>query len=659
MKNLRLFIFGLGLSQALPALGIRSNLGEIFLELFNRSLTAGWLILAVIVLRFLFRKTPKWMFCALWGIVAIRLLLPGSLESVLSLVPVSEPNHTAISGQVPYIQSGVNLVDHTANTYLAEFYYDDMGAIQQVSVTNPIDILAIVWLVGMLVLIAYGVVSYVRLKRSVDASVCLRKNIMECDEISYPFILGMIRPLIYLPSTLTEASKEYVITHELAHIRRHDHWWKPIGFLILAIYWFNPLCWISYILLCRDIELATDEKVIKDMGKEEKAGYSQTLLDIGRTRRRIAVCPLAFGEVGVKERVKGVLHYKKPSFWIVMVSTIACIAVFICFFTTPKENPAQPDSEKEDTIVGSETISETTKEDTGEEVQSADDYADELRIVSDRKEVLKEYICEQIGFGGIFTLLLYEDGTFSYYEGSLSSYFGDGDWLFEDGKLTLLDRGTGKIRKAVFDYKKGELTYNQQESDQYPFTYVILEDGKRFIPMEKADEKFHQDLEQQLTDQEEERRQRVLEASKDSPLNHQTLKKFWGQDMEATLYIDTWEHHLDATKPIEIYIRNRSDKVLWQSQMGIAPTEQKSFYIYSEVGTDYVIEYHPLEMDGQIAYTFKMFTFGEEGEEFVKCEYAANSEAEKEEFLQNIELYLKRARFLVSTMGGEIRFKEN
>lgn len=635
-------------------------MGELFLNLMNRSLAAGWLILAVILFRFLFRKAPKWMCCALWGIVAVRLICPFSLESVMSLVPVSGAIQSSTTSEGVYIQSGVNYVDNTANAYLASFSDAAVAAPEKVWKANLFDILAYVWLAGMLLLLTYGVVSYIRLKRSVGASIPLGENIMECDDIPYPFILGVIKPVIYLPSSMAETAGEYVITHELAHIRRHDHWWKPIGFLIVTIYWFNPLCLLSYILLCRDIELATDEKVIKDMGKEEKAGYSQTLLDIGRTRRRIAVCPLAFGEVGVKERVKGVLNYKKPSFWILLVSAIACILVFVCFFTSPKEETKEadkPSAESADEVAGNENLWDAKTEETGNRYP-ADDYEEELRIVSDRKEVYKEYICEQIGCGGIFTLQLYEDGSFHYYEGFLSSYFGDGKWLFQDKKLTLFDTGTGKTRKIVFDYEKGELRYNQQESDQYPFTYVVLEDGKRFIPMEKADEEFYQDLDEQLAVQEEERRQRVLEAGKDSSLNHLTVKEFRGKDMKVTLYIDTWEQHLDATKPIDVYIRNKSDKVLWQSQLGVWDTERKIFYLYSEGGMDYVVEYQPWESDGQIAYTFKMFTFDKEGEEFVKCEFLAGNEAEKEALLQNIETYLEKAEFLVSTMDGEVRFKE-
>ena len=331
--------------------------------------------------------------------------------------------------------------------------------------------------------------------------------------------------------------------------------------------------------------------------------------------------------------LKGGLHYKKPSFWIILVSAILCIVVFICFFMLPKE----------------------TEENSYE--LSTDDLNNEIRIVSDKKEVLKEYICEQIGFGGIFTLTLYENGTFSYYEGAASSYFGDGDWIFENEKLTLFDRGTGKIRKAIFDYVNGDLIYNQQESDQYSFTYVELEDGKRFIPMDKADEKFHQDLDKQLEEQVEEFRKQVIEAGGNSREDNISLKQFNGLNVEGTLYVDARETVMDEQIPIRIWIENRNGKKLWESELGIPHTAWNSFYLYSQDNINYVIVYYPEESQGQIAYTFKMFTIDENGNEIIKCEYMAESEAEREAFDNNVREYLENANLLVSTIGGEISYK--
>ena len=199
-----------------------------------------------------------------------------------------------------------------------------------------------VWLIGVVGMLLYALISFLRLRHRVRASVLLEKGVYVCDDISDPFILGLIRPRICLPSGMDEQTRAYVLSHECAHLKRFDHIWKPLGFLLLSVYWFNPLLWLAYVLLCRDIELACDEKVVKELDDAGKAAYSEALVTASVSRRSIAACPLAFGETGVKSRVKSVLNYKKPAFWIILVAILACIAVAICFLTMPKKN--QPDA---------------------------------------------------------------------------------------------------------------------------------------------------------------------------------------------------------------------------------------------------------------------------------------------------------------------------
>ena len=207
---------------------------------------------------------------------------------------------------------------------------------------NPLQVIipiaAAVWIAGIVIMLAYALVSYLKLKKTVSVCVPIKEGILSCDEVKAPFILGVLRPVIYVPSSMQGETLDYVLRHETAHLQRRDHWWKPLGFLLLSVYWFNPLCWIAYILLCRDIEMACDEKVIRDMDKGDMAAYSQALLDCSFPRKRIAACPLAFGEVGVKERVKGVLNYKKPAFWIILIAVIACIVLAICLMTNPSSS---------------------------------------------------------------------------------------------------------------------------------------------------------------------------------------------------------------------------------------------------------------------------------------------------------------------------------
>jgi len=315
-------------------------MGEIFLKLLNLSITASWLILAVLCIRLLFRKIPKWITCLLWGVVAIRLIFPFSIESAFSLQLSAEPIRTStmVEGElipyVPSVNSNIGVVENTVNPLLAEaFAYQETESVAPLQVF--IGIAGSVWLSGMVVLLIFALVSMIKLRLRVREAVRYKENIYICDAVKSPFILGIIKPRIYLSSALSEEEMDYIIAHERAHLKRKDHLWKPFGYLLLCIYWFNPLCWIAYIMLCKDIELACDEKVIKDMSFGDKKEYSRVLLFCATQRHLVMACPLAFGEVGVKERVKTVLNYKKPTFWITIAAIVVCAIVAICFLTNP------------------------------------------------------------------------------------------------------------------------------------------------------------------------------------------------------------------------------------------------------------------------------------------------------------------------------------
>ena len=309
----------------------------IFLKLLNLSISASWLVLVVLALRLVLKRAPKWVNVLLWGMVALRLMLPFSIESALSLIPSAE----TVSPEVvqfdpaPTITSGVTIIDNAVNPSLSESF-----AAAPLASVNPlyvwIYLAGWVWLIGLAAMLAYALVSYLRLRRRVSASIPLWENIYVCDEVPSPFILGIVRPRIYLPSALDEAQRGSVLSHERAHLARRDHWWKPLGFALLAVYWFNPLLWLAYTLLCRDIELACDERVLRGMDAGQIKDYSSALLACSVPRRMLAACPLAFGEVGVGARVKNALRYKKPAFWIVAASVIVCIVVAVCFLTNPR-----------------------------------------------------------------------------------------------------------------------------------------------------------------------------------------------------------------------------------------------------------------------------------------------------------------------------------
>ena len=311
-------------------------MAAIFLKLLNLSISASWLVLAVLVLRLVSKRSPKWMNVLLWGIVALRLMLPFSIESALSLIPSAETVNPAVVqfDPAPTITSGVKIIDNAVNPSLSEHF-----AAAPLASVNPLyvwtEIAGWVWLIGLGAMLLYAFVSYLRLRRRVSVSLPIQDNIYLCDAISSPFILGVVKPRIYLPSGLDEVQRQNVLSHERAHLTRRDHWWKPLGFALLAVYWFNPMLWLAYALLCRDIELACDEQVIRTMDESAVKTYSTVLLACSMPRKAVITCPLAFGEVGVKERVRNSLHYKKPAFWVVAASVAVCIVVAVCFLTNP------------------------------------------------------------------------------------------------------------------------------------------------------------------------------------------------------------------------------------------------------------------------------------------------------------------------------------
>ncbi len=331
---------------------------RIFLEIINMSITASILALAVILLRLTLKRAPRWIVCVLWGFVALRLILPFSVESMFSLMPESDPipaesidppKHNS-EGVMTLAPNGVIYQDPIGETVSVPagaptVSVESIGSNSYVQLEydpSAADILARVWAVGIAVMLLYTLASFFGVRRRVAESVLLKENIYICDRIQTPFILGILRPRIYLPSSMKETDGEFVISHERAHLRRGDHFWKPLGFLLLSMHWFNPLLWLCYILLCRDIEIACDEKVIREQGADIKKPYSEALVNCSVPRKMIAACPLAFGEVGVKERVKGVLGYKKPPFWIIIIAVIALIVTAVCFLTDPIIDTREP-----------------------------------------------------------------------------------------------------------------------------------------------------------------------------------------------------------------------------------------------------------------------------------------------------------------------------
>lgn len=309
---------------------------DVFLKLVNLSISASWLILAVLVLRVVLKKAPKWVMPLLWGVVALRLVCLFSIESALSLIPSAEtiPSEIVTETREPVLYEQATL-DIVTNPTLPSAAEVPVGVSRQQAQVD-FNIYSILWLAGMAALLVHALVSAGKLKRKLATAILLRDNIYESEFVDSPFVFGVVKPNIYLPMHMDEGTAAYVIAHECAHLARRDHWWKVLGYLVLALHWFNPLVWVAYILFCRDIELACDEKVVKGLDGAARADYSQALLSCAAPKRAVAACPLAFGEGNIKTRVKSALHYKKPAFWVAAAAVLAVVIVAVCFLTNPR-----------------------------------------------------------------------------------------------------------------------------------------------------------------------------------------------------------------------------------------------------------------------------------------------------------------------------------
>lgn len=365
----------------------------LFLTVLNMSITAGWLILAVAVLRLLLKRSPKWLACALWSLVAMRLVCPFTPESALSLIPSAQTvSPDIIYAKTPEIHSGVNAFDNVVNPALNQAFAPDVT-----SSANPLQIVSFafarLWVIGMAVMFAYALISWLRLRKKVQTATPLKENIWICDEIATPFTFGIFKPRIYLPSDTAAEEADYVIAHEISHLKRHDNFWKPLGFTLLCVHWFNPLCWIAYALFCKDTELACDEKTVKNLDAHSKKAYSEALLSFSTNCRTVAACPFAFGEGNVKQRIKTVLNYKRPALWLIIVAVVVCITVTACFMTNPSGSKITQLSEVGGNILNNVKSVYVVSGSGEHEFSSADDVAEIIKNVSDirldRSEISK------------------------------------------------------------------------------------------------------------------------------------------------------------------------------------------------------------------------------------------------------------------------------
>ena len=467
-------------------------MGEVLVKLLNMSIAASWLILAVCLLRVLMKRAPRWIICALWGLVAIRLICPVAIESEISLIPSIEPIQME-QAQSVVIPSGTSGKDASIGTTDGQqavnvtipqgqsgntFSKSEIRADGAKQTFKEWDVAGSVWLIGAGVILAIALIHFIKLKRSLREAVPLRENIWICDAVTSPFILGIGKPRIYLSSSMDEAQMESVIAHENAHIRRFDPLWKLLGYLLLAVYWFNPLSWLAYHFLCKDIELACDEKVVRTLPLQKRQEYCEALLACSTQKHMRLSYPLAFGEVGVKERVKKVLHYRKPQLWVILVAVVVCAVVCVCFLTNPKEQPK-------------ESTEGYNLEDASEAVQREYEAAKQA-ITEQEQKVSGKYTDDELKLLAGFYYRIHSGNDYQPSVIDVDSENGDSVLLhlydnMEDHSTTLawyeIDRKTGKGQETV--------TFQDVDLTEVLFFLDLAKSNENFeIPCLYADEDY-------------------------------------------------------------------------------------------------------------------------------------------------------------------------
>lgn len=425
-------------------------MAEIFQKALNMSIAAGWLILAVIALRLLLRRAPKRFRLLLWAVVGLRLALPWSIESALSLIPSAQTFPEGIMlERAPVLDTGISALNGAINPGFTAAFTPELGVS-----ANPLQVLlpiaAAFWMLGAAAMLLWALVSWLRLRKRVREAVQLEENVYEC-EIASPFVLGLFRPRIYLPFSLENGERELVLAHERAHITAGDHIIKPLGWLLLAAHWYNPLVWLAYALFCRDIELACDERVVHGLSLSDRADYSQALLDLSRPRGGVRACPLAFGESSVKGRVKSVLSYKKPAFWLVLLAVVVCVGAAVCFLTDPKEE-AEPVDDGDGGVVISARLEENFPAQVLDYAFACtEEMAEELSYLGLKSAELTDLSCYaevEAPEGG--TLLLFRLGA-RFELAEPESVAPAGGMVIEDGWLTRPDSGGDRFMLLLRD----------------------------------------------------------------------------------------------------------------------------------------------------------------------------------------------------------------
>ncbi len=648
---------------------------DIFLEVMSRSMAAGWLVLAVAVLRVALKRAPKAVTMLLWGMVALRLLCPVSIESRFSLIPEGQaapwgvlaeerwnrneglsPGNGAgnASGEVQISGAGTGQAgagsDLSGKGELsADGRYGADGFDPWGEKWNIIDTLSVIWLFGGLAMGLYALLTYLRLRKLVGTAVVMQDNIFQSERVASPFVLGLVRPKIYLPFRIEGKNLEHVVMHEQVHIRRKDHWWKPLGYALLSVYWFHPLMWLAYGLLSRDIELACDERTIRGLDDGQRADYSQALLDCSVSRRSICACPLAFGETGVKTRVKSVLHYRKPTFWIVGLAAVVCIVVAVCFLT----NPAR-DSDRRDTLAWAQTFS-------AREVESAD-------LVVTPRSPGKEYKrLSESDIAAMVKLLNQSEGTYREEQGIVEG----GSTFFY---LTMEDGSAHVVGNLADTYLVIDGEYYEADADWLASWNEAFPEGEEALPEGYFDMRswFGQMGTGQTGGQEAPGKSGAGESGQPGAGQAEPGGPGFGQSAETVVWEDADLDRDGEAETIrvrevlagELYlleVLKQDGTVLWSEEAGMPHVGWNTILLCQSGGEDYLVRYHPNVSQGIGSYTCEQFTLagGQETQEnFWEADFelasALQTTGKMRAFAEAANEFLKNGTVLLSTWEGEL-----
>jgi len=603
-------------------------MSELFLTVLNMSFTASYIILIVILIRLLLKKAPKSITYALWGVVAFRLIIPFSFKSKFSLLPAQTNTvpvpHDIIYQQNPQINSGIEVIDTFVSNILPAPAVD--------ASVNPLQIYvgigSYIWISGVIALLVYSLVSVMILKRQLRSIQIIERNIYQAENLKTPFVLGLIRPKIYLPAGLNEDERNYILLHEKIHIRRKDHIIKILAFLIVAIHWFNPLVWIAFMLMSTDMELSCDEKVLNEINEEIKKPYAKSLLSLAAGRHILNGSPLAFGEGNVKERIKNVLNYKKPKFWAVLTGFVLIIAASIGLLSNPKGD------NNEYKIDGAKVVQITRQTYPGKKAEKLDKriWNELINEINNTKwsTLTEENLPNEDDTASRITISIQEDENINNREYIV--------WIYRDKYKNFAGQEHEFALALTCDNISGKIySWSLPRSLYYKLRDILANNG------ETTDINLNSDD--------------VAKFVKDNLWVFISRSDVDRDGREESIYLDKSEIEEGL---IALRIIDASGAQLWNEQLSTSHAGWSQLFLCEMDDRQYLLRYNPAMYQGYCTYIYTLFSL-EGGKENVfrtnELEFDINGTKELDvsemiEFADEVNALLGKSTLLISSTGG-------